>query len=181
MNAFLEKLRPFFLARTRREKVFFTVFLIVLVLVWTTSFLGRLKAFNLERQVVLADARNQAQWLENRESIEAGYEDALALLQTARLPTRNEVMAQIQELIKKYQFNPFTLNPPTTTTRQNLLFHTYTISFPRAEWDKLSAFHDELATALPTVNLEQLTLIADRRNPALINARLRLVAIEFNR
>ena len=39
----------------------------------------------------------------------------------------------------------------------------------------------EIKEQFPYVGLEQLTLIPDRRNPALIDARLRLVAIEFNR
>lgn len=177
---YIEQYRPLFLSRTRREKVFFTAFVVVLIVVWMSTLAGRAKAFNIERISVQADARDQALWIDERDNIETNYQDALALLQTAELPTRNEVLAQIQALIQKYEFNPFTLNPPTTETRQNLLFHTYTVSFPRAEWEKLSMFHDELATALPTVNLEQLTLIADRRNPALLNARLRLVAIEFS-
>ena len=175
-----EQLRPVFLARSRREKVLAAIFLIVLVLIWFGTYISRFKEFSLSLGSVRATADSQSQWLDDRVNIEADYEIAISQLSDAALPTRSEVLAQVDALVRKYRFL-FRIDPPQSQTRDRLTFHTISLNIEKADYGQLEAFQNELTTSLPTVNLEQITLAADRRNPAQLDTRLRLVAVELNR
>jgi Tfp pilus assembly protein PilO len=175
-------IRPFFLARTRREKFLAVLLLIALAVIWLSTFSGRAAAAWRDGKAVNGDVAVQSQWLDNAASIEARFDEALARLEGKTLPSKNEVLALIQALVQKHGFGQgFSLPPPVSQQRERLTFHTYDLSIQRASYDQLQAFHEDLASALRTVTLERFVLQADTRNPKQINASLRLVAIEFNR
>ncbi|MGH8021617.1 MAG: hypothetical protein ACREIA_25705 [Opitutaceae bacterium] len=176
----LDQLRPGFLARSRREKFLTVLFLVVLAIIWASTFVTRVKAFSLEIGSEQSTANSQAQWLGDRESIEANYEAVIAQLSDAALPSRSEVLAQIDALVRKYQFT-FRIEPPQSQVRDRLTFHTIALSIDGADYNRLQAFQNELSALLPTVNLEQITIVADRQPPFHLNTRLRLVAVEFNK
>ncbi len=175
-----ERFRPVFLARTRREKVLAVAFLAVLAAIWCSSFLTRGRAWSVALGGAREEAKAQDLWIENRAAFEARYEEAIARLDQSALPSRSEVLALVDALVRKYAFT-FRIEPPQTQRRDRLDFHTLSLSVDKGDYAKLQSFYDELAASLPTVNVEQITLAADRRNPALLDARLRLVAVEFNR
>jgi hypothetical protein len=52
-------------------------------------------------------------------------------------------------------------------------------SVRRAELGALLKFYDELGKRAPYITIEQLTLQADRANPALLNASLRVASVEI--
>lgn len=174
------KLRAGFLARSRREKVLAVAFLIVLAVIWLSSLVSRAKSYSAEIRIAKADANDQAQWLDNAETIEARYNEAVSLISDAALPTRSEVLAQIDALVRKYQFT-FRIDPPRSQSRDRLTFHSIAVNIDKGDFDQLQSFQAELVSTLPTVNLEQITLAADSRNPSQLNARLRLVAVEFQK
>ncbi|BET65386.1 hypothetical protein ASA1KI_03040 [Opitutales bacterium ASA1] len=181
MNLWIQKLRAGFLARARREKILTVLFLVVLVLIWASTYLTRYKAFSLALAAERATAGAQAQWLDDQESIEGDYAAAITRLSDAALPTRSEVQAQIDALLSKHAIARYRIDPPQTQTSDRLVFHTFSVSMERAEYSQLQAFQNELAATLPTVNLEQITLQSERSNPAQLNTRLRLVAVELNK
>jgi hypothetical protein len=181
MSAALRNLRPFFLARTRREKAFGVALAVAIAAVWASGMAGRVRAAAARLESASGTAREQADWLGRQAAIEARYTEALDRLSREKLPSRTEVMAQIEALVRKHGFAAFTLNPPTSQQRDRLVFHTYNLSIQNTEFSRLRAFQQELSTTLATVNLEEIKIIADRRTAGLLNARLRLVAVEMNR
>jgi hypothetical protein len=182
MKDFLRNLslRPAFMGRSRREKVLAVLFLAVMASLWFSSFSGRAGALMTERRSVFSAKQDQDAWLNDRKTIDADYQTSLARLNEARLPTRNEFAGQIDTMLRKFQFG-FRVDPPQTKTGNTILEHTVNVSIEKANLAPLIEFTREIKEQFPYVGLEQLTLVPDRRNPALIDARLRLVAIEFNR
>ncbi|MEZ5277722.1 MAG: hypothetical protein R3F07_15180 [Opitutaceae bacterium] len=182
MKEFLKNfsLRPAFMARSRREKVLAVLFLLVMAAIWFSSFSGRVKAVREESRTLFANKEVQDAWLKDRKTIDSNYQASLSRLNEAKLPTRNEFAGQIDTMLRKYQFG-FRVDPPQTKARNTISEHTVTVSIEKANLAPLIEFTREIKEQFPYVGLEQLTLIPDRRNPALIDARLRLVAIEFNR
>ncbi len=173
-------LRPAFMARTRREKILALLFLIAMVVIWFSSLSGRVETAMIRNHSLQANKKNQDKWLNERQTIDADYQSSLALLSEVNLPTRNEFAGQIDTMLRKYQFG-FRVDPPQTKAGNTISEHTVNVSIEKAKLGPLMDFTTEIKERFPYVSLEQLTLIPDRRNPALINARLRLVAIEFNR
>ena len=173
-------LKPAFMARSRREKILALLFLGVMVFIWFSSFSSRVELVNTQRKIIKATKQDQDAWLENRQTIDADYQSSLTRLTEARLPSRNEFAGQIDAMLRKYQFG-FRTDPPQTKVLNTISEHTVNVTIEKAEYTPLKAFTGEIKDQFPYVALEQLTLNPDRRNPALIDARLRLVAIEFNR
>jgi hypothetical protein len=182
MKEFLSEysLKPLFMARTRREKILALLFLAVMVVIWFSSVSTRAELVNTQRKTLMATKKVQDQWLENRQTIDADYQSSLTRLTEARLPNRNEFAGQIDAMLRKYQFG-FRTDPPQTKVLNTISEHTVNVTIEKADYAALKAFTGEIKDQFPYVALEQLTLNPDRRNPALLDARLRLVAIEFNR
>lgn len=173
-------LRPAFMARTRREKILALLFLVAMVVIWFSSISARYETTLTAGRSLKEVKRFQDTWLDNRQTIDANYQASLARLSEVNLPTRNEFAGQIDTMLRKYQFG-FRVDPPQTKSGTTISEHTVNVSIEKANLDPLMEFTSEIKERFPYVSLEQLTLIPDRRNPALIDARLRLVAIEFNR
>ena len=173
-------LKPAFMSRSRREKILAVLFLGVMVAIWFSSISTRVELFNTQRKILLANKKEQDTWLENRQSIDADYRSSLTKLTEADLPNRNEFAGQIDAMLRKYQFG-FRTDPPQTKVLNTISEHTVNVTIEKADYAALMEFTGEIKDQFPYVALEQLTLNPDRRNPALLDARLRLVAIEFNR
>lgn len=173
-------LRPAFMARSRREKILALLFLIAMAVIWFSGLSGRVSTTLTERRSVFTAKNDQDIWLKDRQTIDRDYQASLARLNEARLPTRNEFAGQIDTMLRKYQFG-FRVDPPQTKAGNTISEHSVNVTIEKANLSPLIEFTSEIKEQFPYVGLEQLTLIPDRRNPALIDARLRLVAIEFNR
>lgn len=180
MNGLTARLRPLFLARLRREKILAVVFLVAVAAVWANTFVGRAEAFAHRWGEVRDSAAEQQRWLDGRAAIEGRFEAAVNSLSGSSFPARNEVYAQVDALVRKHGFPPNIEFPPSQS-RDRITFHTINVSIEKAEYGRLAAFQREIATALPTVHLKQIKIVADRRSPAQLSARFVLEAIEFNR
>jgi hypothetical protein len=172
--------RRFYMARTRREQILALLLVAVGVGIWGSSMANRWQAQQQRSTVVAAQLKEHRQWVDNRGVINDDYEMLLAGLSEAELPDRTQVLGQIEALVRQYGFS-FRLDPPQTQRRDPLSFHTLSLSIDRAEIGPLMQFTAELRQRLPYVSLDQMTLASDRRNPLQLDARLRLVAIEFRR
>lgn len=173
-------LKPAFMARSRREKILALLFLGVMVVLWFSSLSTRVESVNRERKILMVEKKVQEEWLKDRQTIDADYQSSLTRLTEARLPNRNEFAGQIDAMLRKYQFG-FRTDPPQTKVLKTISEHTVNVTIEKADYNTLREFTGEIKDQFPYVALEQLTLNPDRRNPALLDARLRLVAIEFNR
>lgn len=182
MKEFLSEysLKPAFMSRSRREKILAVLFLAAIAVIWFSSLSTRVELVTTQKNSMMDDKETQDQWLESRQTIDADYQSSLTRLTEAHLPTRNEFAGQIDAMLRKYQFG-FRTDPPQTKVLNTISEHTVNVTIEKADYAALKKFTGEIKDQFPYVALEQLTLNPDRRDPALIDARLRLVAIEFNR
>ncbi len=176
----VERYRPLFLARTRREKVLFAAFLVVVAVIWAGTLPGRIGDSVREVRRARADIAEQDRWFENQERIEADYQRALASLDPEQLPPRQQVIAQLENLARQNGLNP-KIDPSTSTRSDRLTFHVINVSFDRVAFGKVSGFQRATAAALPSVNLKTIVVSSPSRAPgaAEINARLTYEAIEY--
>ena len=75
----------------------------------------------------------------------------------------------------------FRFDPLQSVTRENLTFHTITLSASRSPYQQLRSFYQEVLQTLPTVNLDEITVNAPDRRTDALEGRFKFVAIEFNR
>lgn len=174
---FSERYRPLFLSKSRREKMLFTLFLVVIAIVWFSSVSGRIGATTREVRLARDDAREQQRWFDSREAIEAEYQQALASLDPANILPRAEVLARLQALAGQHGLSP-RIDPTAPQKRERLTFHTVNVSFDRVDYGKLAEFQRATAAALPSVNLKTIRVNTTARAGGL-NARLTYEVIEY--
>lgn len=179
---FAERYRPLFLARTRREKVLFVAFVVVVAAVWAGTLPGRASDLAADLRRARENIREQNRWFDNRDRIEADYQRALATLNPDELPPRQQVVAQLENLARQSGLNP-KIDPSTSTRSDPLTFHTINVSFDRVGFARIAEFQRAAAAALPSVNLKTIVISAPSRAPGAseINARLTYEAIEYTR
>jgi len=66
-------------------------------------------------------------------------------------------------------------------TKSNGQFSVHTMQFnvPKADWEALKNFYFTLQARSPYIGIEQFTLQAERANPALLTAALRVSSVEI--
>jgi hypothetical protein len=180
MNA-LAKIRPWFLARQRREKILAAIFLIAIALVWLGLLVDRARAFSLQVRIVHSEAKTQDMYLDRAAEDQTRYEQAIAALSPETFPKLDEVRARVDALVRKYGFKPNITFAPNPQKHDRIIIQPITVSIDAADYNRLSEFQHELAAAMPTVHLKQYTMRPAGRSTEQFTARLEREAIEFNR
>jgi hypothetical protein len=171
-------MRKFILKRSWRERLLVLVLLAVVAGLWLSSFLGRFSTWSARRESVANEADRQEMWRSQAGEIEARLANGLAQVQGGRSMGSAQFAGALDALVRKHRFS-FRLDAPSTERRPPVAIHTITLSLEKAEIGAIVAMVTELRSSMPLVNIEQLTLSADRRNPAQLDARLRLSALEI--
>ena len=152
--------------------------LLVVAGLWFTNFAGRYSAWSVRKSGADAEADRQSQWRQQESTINALMQSGLENVRSGKSLGAAQFAGALDSLVRRHRFN-FRLDAPSTERRPPVAIHTITLSLEKADIATIVAFVAELRTTMPLVNVEQLTLNADRRNPAQLDARLRLSALEI--
>lgn len=176
----VEQYRPLFLARTRREKVLFALFLAAIVIVWAGTLPGRMSETSRDVTLARQNIAEQDRWFENEARIEEDYQRALATLDPAKLPPRQQVIAELEAQARQGGLTP-RIDPGRSEKVDRLTFHTINVSFDRVEFGRVATFQRSVAAAMPSVNLKTIVVNSAARNAGSseISARLTYEAIEY--
>ena len=145
MNA-LESIRPWFLGRTRREKLLAVAFLLVLAGLWFYSLAGRVRAFTQEFTMVRHQSAGQAAVLSRRAEIDARFAAAVARLKDQELPTGAQAYAKVDEIVRKYPY-AFRIDPLQAKTSDNLTYNSINVSLQKADYQQLARLFGEITAA----------------------------------
>jgi hypothetical protein len=171
-------MRAFFFRRAWRERILLLATLLVGVGIWFSLFLGQVTEFRTRWVAASSTLATQAIWLRNAAEIEARLHSRLSQIkQSSSALNANQLVGQLSALAGK-RFT-MRLDPPVNESRPPVAIHKVTMVADRAELKPMAEFIDDLGTTLPLVNIEQMTITPDRRNPAQLNVRLQLSSLEL--
>ena len=171
-------MRAFFFRRSWRERVLLLVVLTVGVLIWLFSVLGRMRATHARWVDVGSDLREQSQWLDSAAATSERLQSRLAQVQQGRALNANQLVGQLDAVVKRHGF-AYRLDPPSSERKPPVVIHSVSLNLDKAELSAFAAFADDLRDSLPLVNIEQIVLTPDRRNPAQLDVRLKLSGLEL--
>ncbi|MCR6654613.1 MAG: general secretion pathway protein GspM [Opitutus sp.] len=176
----MNRFRVFFLSRALREQVMLWLLVLLGVLMWFSSFGSRAAAFWRQQRATSTELAVQSQWLANRETIEQAAEQAVSDLDPSRTFDDTRLVGELTALAREHGLR-FTNDTPRTDRTADFAIHTVQFTLPRAEWGALKRFYLALSQRSPYIGIEQCSLAADRANPALLNASLRVSSVEVIR
>lgn len=174
----MSALKAYFLSRLFREKLLLVAIVVLVALTFLSSFSGRVaRAWRTQRttSVMLAD---QQQWLANRAGIEANATKAVQHLDPSKTLDDTQLVGELNGLARA-QGLKFTSDTPRTERTGQFAVHTVQFNLIRMDWNSLKSFYVELTKRSPYIALEQFSLQAERNNPALLNASLKVSSVEI--
>ncbi len=177
----MRALKAFFLGRLLREKLLLVAFVALGALMWLSNFSTRAaKSWQTQRSVT-AELAVQKQWLANSQSIEAAALQAVRNLDPQKTLDDTRLVGDLSALARQYNLKGMTNDTPQTERSGQFAVHTVMITLPRASFDDLRRFYFEVARRSPYMGIEQFSLAADRANPQLLNAQVRVSSVEIIR
>ena len=148
------------------------------VLVWLFAAAERVRSVRSRWSAQTLALKDQALWLDNAVNLQEQVQNRLAQVQQGRSLNANQLVGQLDAVAKRQRFG-YRLDPPTTERKPPVAIHSVSLTIEKGELPALVAFTDELRTALPLVNVEQLVITPDRRNPVQVDVRLKLTGLEL--
>lgn len=176
----MRALKAFFLSRLLREKMMLVVFVALGAAMWLANISGRASRTWAEVRSTRNEQAQQTRWLESREAIEAAAVEAVKNLDPAQTLDDTRLVGELSALARELNLK-FTNDTPQTERSAQFAVHTVQVTVPRADYDVLRRFYFALSRRSPYVGITQFNLSADRTNPALLNASLRVSSVEIVR
>lgn len=174
----LLKSRAWFLARTVRERVIVLLFVGAIVAIWGSSLLGRLGGSFHSFSDTGSKLKMQELMLAQRPVVDAELSKLLQRMEPTHTLSATRLNAELAGIGARLQLNP-EIPPARTEQVDRFLSHATEVLIRRASYEKLVEFASEISGRSPYLNLEQIQIIADRSNPALLDARFRITAVEL--
>jgi hypothetical protein len=170
--------KAFFLKRTPRERFLILLTFAAGAVVWLVSAAGRLQFRRAEGQLVAGQLATQRFWLERKAEIDARAATAGAVFDPARTLDATHLVGEVSALAAAAGLSVGVESPRTQRTGR-FAYHTVQIAFNRADLAALVKFYRALGQRAPYLALEECSLVANRTNPAEIDARFTVFSIEI--
>lgn len=166
-----------FLRRSPRERFLLLVFLAAVAVLWLVSAMERLQARRTEGRLVAGQLDTQKFWLDQKAGIDARAAKAGTVFDRARTLDATRLVGEVSALARAAGLSAATEAPRTQRTGQ-FAYHTVQVTFNRAELPALIRFYRALGQRAPYLALEEVSLVANRANPAQIDARFTVFSVE---
>ena len=173
-------MKAFFLKRTPRERFLILIFLVAAVVVWLVAAVDRLQVRWTESRLVAGQRATQQFWLGQKADIEARAAKAGAVFDPARTLDATHLVGEVSALAAAAGLSVAVESPRTQRTGQ-FAYHTVQVAFRRADLAALTKFYRALGGRAPYLALEECSLVANRANPAEIDARFTVFSVETPR
>jgi hypothetical protein len=173
-------MKKVFLRRTPRERFLILFFLAAAAVVWLVSALGRLQARRTDARLAEGQLATQQFWLDRKAEIDARAATAGAAFDPSRTLDATRLVGEVSTLARSAGLSAGVESPRTQRTGQ-FAYHTVQVAFRRADLASLIKFYRALGQRAPYLALEEVSLVANRTNPAEIDARFTVFSVETAR
>ena len=173
-------MKQFFAKRSPRERFLILIFLAAAAAVWLWDGLDRLQERRTQHQLLAGKLATQQFWLDRKAEIDARAAKAGASFDAARTLDATHLVGEVSALASAAGLSAGVESPRTQRTGQ-FAYHTVQVGFRRANLASLVKFYRALNQRAPYLALEECSLVANRNNPAEIDARFTVFSVETPR
>ncbi|MGD1032181.1 MAG: hypothetical protein ABSA05_13685 [Opitutaceae bacterium] len=178
----MRTLRSLFLARLLREKILLVAFVLVVDILWLSSLAGRAGHFLAEERHTTSALAEQSRWLANRAAVDKAGQLAARAFQPEQTLDSTRLLAAIQDIANNCGLHNFNTAPPEDVPSNGLAtVHTLQFTVNKVDYESLRAFCSALQRRAPYIGVEQMTVVADKANPALLGATMKISSVEILR
>jgi hypothetical protein len=173
-------MKELFLQRSWREKGLLLAFAALLLLIWAGQLAERGRKRWDDGRRLQTERATQTVWLQNRAAIEAKAAAAMKSLEPGQTLNAARLVGELNTLAGRAGL-AVDITAQRTEDSDQFAFHAVQVNFRRTDLAALLRFYTELSQRSPYLGLEQCVIVADRANPAQLNASFRVVSVELKR
>lgn len=168
-------MKKFFNAKSIRERVLMTAFLLIAVVTWGTSLLGRTRLLQSEYSVTGAELADQITWLKNKAQVDERTKKVTAQLDPGKTFNATQAFAEVNRLA---QGLPVEMGQARTVGKANFAVNNLQVTIRRIDWKPLLKFYADLSSKAPYLGIESCSFALDRGAPGLFTVVLRIYSVE---
>lgn len=170
-------MKTWFHAKTLRERMLVTVFILMIGAAWALTAIGRVRSHWSDWQLANADIKDQDSWLTRQAEIEQRSAEAVKNLDPAKTFDATRLVATLSTLTSSQGLGA-AIDPPRSERTSQFAYHTTRVTLRRAALPALLNFQDELAKLSPYLTTEQISVETDRGAPGMLNVTLQVSATQ---
>ena len=155
-----------------REKLLTLVFVLVIIVLWSNSWLTRYSEWNTARKQTKVELLTQQQWLDRSEEYEVDLQKALSRVDPSKTFEATQLSGRIDSLLREYGLSS-QADIDSVRTREGEIFNDHNLRFQldRITISQLIAFNNALKQDAPYINIESVRIEANRKNPEQLEVR----------
>jgi hypothetical protein len=172
MKPYLDKIRALYKRMSLREKLLSLLFFVVILLLWTNHWLGRLSEWNAARQLAAVELKTQQQWLDRSDFYAEALNTALERVDPAKTYAAAQLSGRVDNLIRQSGLSTQADIDPVRT-REGEIFndHNLRVRLSRISIAQLIQLNNLLRAETPYINLQSVRIQKNRRNPEQLDVR----------
>ena len=175
----IRTLRAFFLERLLREKILLVALTAILAAFWASTLSGRWFRFWTESAHAKASLAQQSHWLNSRLRVQNAARQAASGFDPAKTLDSTRLLAAIASVASDAGLKNYTSGESQDVSNGQFSVHALQFTVTKVDWASLKAFYFALQSHSPYIGIEQFTVVADRANPALLNASMKISSVEI--
>lgn len=180
MNKVFAQTKAFYKRMSLREKLLTLVFMIVIHFLWIGSWLDRLSDWNDQRKFAASELEFQKMTLERGPEFSKGLKRALERVDPSKTFAAAKLSEQIDSLVRTAGLSG-QADINSVRTREGEIFndHNLRVSFKRITIEQLIKFNGLLKQDSPYINIQNVRIAANRRNPEQLDARFEINSFDL--
>lgn len=174
------KIKTLYKRTTLREKLLTLAFILVILILWMNNWLGRLSEWNDQRQFTDSELEFQRETLERGPEFEAGLNRALERVDPSKTYTAAQLSGRIENLLSQAGVSR-QADFASVRTREGEIFndHNLRVQLKRISIAQLIDFNTLLKKDTPYINIQNVRINANRRNPEELDVRFELNSFDL--
>jgi Tfp pilus assembly protein PilO len=177
----IRTLKGLFLTRALREKLLLLVLLLIGVAYWFSSFLGRATFFMSEQSHTTKSLANQARWIASRTAVQKQAEKAAAAFKSDETLDGTRLIAALQNIASSSGLNNPSINGLQDLSVEQFAVHPVQFTVTKVSFESLVTFVNAVQERNPYIGIEQFQVMADKANPAVLNASMKISSVEITK
>lgn len=180
MSPYLDKLGALYKRMSLREKLLSLLFIVVILLLWTNHWMGRLFEWNAARQLAAVELHTQEQWLERSDFYTEALNRALERVDPSKTYAANQLSGRVDNLIRQSGLSTQADIDPVRT-REGEIFndHNLRVRLNRISIAQLIQLNNLLGAETPYINIQSVRIQKNRRNPEQLDVRYEINSFDL--
>lgn len=172
--------KGFYKRMSLREKLLALTFILVMLYLWTSHWLGRLSEWNEQRAFTSNELLLQKQIMERGPEFTEGLRRALERVDPSKTFAATQLSGQIDLLLRNSGLSTQAdIDPVRTRGGEIFNDHNLRVQLKRISISQLIQFNNLLKQDSPYINIQSVRIAANRRNPEELDVRFEINSFDL--